>query len=98
VSWVYGPTFSKKPERERDRSRRGRGSDSDEALGLVNALRCKQVYVYAMGSEPWIQYVLDVHYHDDSPPIVHSKRFVEACRQRGIHAERLHGAKQIRLD
>jgi L-ascorbate metabolism protein UlaG (beta-lactamase superfamily) len=95
VSWVYGPAFTKKPERERDRSRRGRASNCDEALALVELLGSPDVYVYAMGSEPWLQYVLDVHYEDDSNPIVQSNRLVQTCRERGLHAQRLHGAQIV---
>lgn len=95
VSWVYGPTFTKKLEREKSQSRRGRASDSQEALALVGQLKCSSIYVYAMGSEPWIEYVLDVHYTDTSNPIVHSNRLIAACKAQGIHAERLHGARDI---
>lgn len=97
VSWVYGPTFTKKPDRDKDHSRRGRGSDSDEALALVEYLKCSQVYVYAMGSEPWVQHILDVHYTEDSNAIVHSNRFARECQEKGVKAERLHGAKEILL-
>jgi L-ascorbate metabolism protein UlaG (beta-lactamase superfamily) len=95
VSWVYGPAFTKRLARDKDRSRRGRASDCKEVLNLLENIDCKRVYVYAMGSEPWMQYVLDVHYTDSSNPIIQSQQLIDACRSRGIFAERLHGATEM---
>ena len=94
VSWVYGPIFTKKPERADDRSRRGRGSNFDEAMNLVSLFDCREVYVYAMGEEPWLQYVLDVHYTPESNPIVQSNELVATCSERNIRSERLFGRKE----
>ena len=98
MSWIYGPLLTQKIERQKDHSRRLAGSNYDRALGIVEQFRCKEVYVYAMGQEPWLNYVMSIKYTEKSNPIVHSNRLMETCHSRGITAERLFGEKEILLD
>jgi L-ascorbate metabolism protein UlaG (beta-lactamase superfamily) len=56
VSWVYGPIFTDMPERIKDHSRRGRGCNFKEGMNMVHQFNCKEVYVYAIGAEPWVNY------------------------------------------
>lgn len=95
ASWVYGPVFSEKQEREKDFTRRGRGSNFKEGMNLVDRFNFKEVYVYAMGEEPWIKHILDVHYTEHSNPIIQSNMLIEKCRQKGIIAERLFAEKEL---
>ncbi|MDX6183159.1 MBL fold metallo-hydrolase [Flavobacterium sp. Fl-77] len=95
ASWVYGPIFTTKQEREKDFSRRGRGSNYDEGIKMVNCFNVKEVYVYAMGEEPWVRHILDVEYTDESNPIVQSNMLMKDCRNRGIVAERLFAEKEL---
>jgi L-ascorbate metabolism protein UlaG (beta-lactamase superfamily) len=96
-SWIYGPLMTQRIEREKDHSRRLAGSNYGRALNIVEQLHCKEVYVYAMGQEPWLNYVMSIKYTDKSNPIIHSNRLIETCRDRGITAERLFGEKEILL-
>jgi hypothetical protein len=64
---------------------------------MVDQFHCKEVYVYAMGQEPWLNYVMSVKYTETSKPIVESNRLIEDCHSRGIIAERLFGEKEILL-
>ena len=80
-----------------DQSRRLNGSDYNKAIDLVNQFNCKQAYVYAMGQEPWLNYVTTVKYYPDSKPILESDKFVEECKKRGIKSERLFGKKEIHI-
>jgi L-ascorbate metabolism protein UlaG (beta-lactamase superfamily) len=95
VSWVYGPLFTHKPPREKDHTRRGRGCNAAEGLELVRIFNCKEVYVYAMGAEPWVRYILNMHYTDKSNPIVQSNLLLEECHRVGRIAERLFAEKEI---
>jgi L-ascorbate metabolism protein UlaG (beta-lactamase superfamily) len=95
ASWAYGPLFPKVLEREADRSRRGRGSNFKEGLKLVEAFNCKEVYVYAMGQEPWLKHILDLEYTNESNPIIQSNYLIETCESRGIVAERLFGEREL---
>jgi len=97
MSWIYGPLLTQRIERPKDHSRRLAGSNFERAIALVNEFRCKEVYVYAMGQEPWLNYVMSIKYTEKSNPIIQSDRLIEVCRSRGIVAERLFGEKEILL-
>jgi L-ascorbate metabolism protein UlaG (beta-lactamase superfamily) len=97
LSWLYGPLLTKRLEREKDHSRRLAGSNYERALAIVEQFRSKEVYVYAMGQEPWLNYVMSIKYTEKSNPIIQSNQLIETCRSRGIIAERLFGEKEILL-
>jgi L-ascorbate metabolism protein UlaG (beta-lactamase superfamily) len=98
LSWLYGPLLLRPIERGKDRSRRLSGSDYDQAVAIVNRFRCRDVYVYAMGQEPWLNHVMSIKYTAESRPIVESNRLIDECTARGIVAERLFGEKEILID
>jgi L-ascorbate metabolism protein UlaG (beta-lactamase superfamily) len=95
MSWLYGPLLTRSLDRKMDQSRRFSGSNYERGIGIVNRFNCKDVYVYAMGQEPWLTYALSIRYTDESNPIIHSNRLVQDCRSRGIESERLFGKKEI---
>ena len=97
LSWIYGALLTKPVERRMDQSRRLSGSDYPRAIDLVTKLNCGQVYVYAMGQEPWLSYITSIEYTDESRPIIESNKLVEACRERGITSERLYVMKEMFL-
>lgn len=98
LTWLYGPLLTRPLNRSMDHSRRLAGSNYERAQNMVNALQCKEVYVYAMGQEPWLNYIMSVKYTEASNPIVQSNKLIAACRERGMTAERLFGEKQILID
>jgi L-ascorbate metabolism protein UlaG (beta-lactamase superfamily) len=98
LSWLYGPLLVQPLERGMDQSRRLAGSDYQQGMAIVNEFNCKEAYVYAMGQEPWLNYVMSIKYTDQSRPIIESTRLIEECRARGIVAERLFGEKEILID
>jgi L-ascorbate metabolism protein UlaG (beta-lactamase superfamily) len=95
LTWLYGPLLTQRIERAMDESRRLSGSNYEQAMAMVDIFNCQSVYVYAMGQEPWLNYVMRIKYTEQSRPIVESNRLLEACRQRGITAERLFGEREI---
>ena len=95
LTWLYGPLLLDELSREKDGSRRLAGSDCEKGLHLVNIFNPKEVYVYAMGQEPWVEFISSIKYTDESNPIVQSNRLVAQCRARGLVAERLYGEKEI---
>ena len=97
LSWLYGPLFTRPLPRKQDQSRRLDGSNFEKANDLVQRLGAKQVYVYAMGQEPWLTYLTSIQYTEQSRPIVDSNRLVAECRRNGLIAERLFGRKEILL-
>jgi L-ascorbate metabolism protein UlaG (beta-lactamase superfamily) len=97
MTWLYGALLTKPLSRKMDQSRRFDGSDFRKGIGVVDLLKPKQVYVYAMGQEPWLTYLTSLVYTDQSRPIVESNRLVEDCRGRGVESERLFGRKELFL-
>lgn len=97
LTWVYGPLLTKPVDRRMDESRRLSGSNFVRAIDLVERVRCRQAYVYAMGQEPWLTHIMSLKYDADSIQIIESDKLVETCRGRGITAERLFGQKEIFL-
>jgi len=98
LSWLYGPLLTKPLARKQDQSRRLNGSDHERGIGIIDCLRPSQVYVYAMGQEPWLTYLTSIKYTETSRPILESNELVAACRSRGIKSERLFGHKEIGMD
>jgi L-ascorbate metabolism protein UlaG (beta-lactamase superfamily) len=97
LSWVYGPLLTRPLDRKMDQSRRLAGSNYERAIDIVNRFNCRDTYVYAMGQEPWLNYIMSVKYTEESNPIKASNRLIQDCLARGIQAERLFGEKEILL-
>jgi L-ascorbate metabolism protein UlaG (beta-lactamase superfamily) len=98
LSWLYGPLLTQRIDRSMDESRRLAGSNFEQGMSIIDLFHCREAYVYAMGQEPWLNYIMSIKYTADSRPIVESNRLIEACRERGIIAERLFGEKEILLE
>jgi L-ascorbate metabolism protein UlaG (beta-lactamase superfamily) len=95
LSWLYGPLLTEEISRDNDQSRRLAGSDFKKGMYLVNTFHPKEAYVYAMGQEPWLEFISTVKYTAESHPIVQSNLLVAECLRQGITAERLYGEKEI---
>jgi L-ascorbate metabolism protein UlaG (beta-lactamase superfamily) len=95
LTWLYGPLLTKSIERAMDESRRLSGSDFEQAMSLVRQFGCKSAYVYAMGQEPWLTYIMSLKYTDESRQIIESNRLIDECAKQGIYAERLFGQKEV---
>lgn len=94
LTWVYGPLLSAPLNREFDRNRTVSGSNFEKAWAIVQKLQCKKVYIYAMGQEPWLEYILALKYSPTSIQIMESDKLIEACQSKGIESERLFGKKE----
>jgi L-ascorbate metabolism protein UlaG (beta-lactamase superfamily) len=95
LSWLYGPLLTEPLDREMDRSRRLAGSNFEQGKHLVDLFGISELYVYAMGQEPWLNYIMSVKYTDESNPIIASNKLIAYCEERGINAERLFGEKEL---
>lgn len=98
LSWLYGPLLTKKIERAMDESRRLAGSSFDQAIDIVRRFNSKETYVYAMGQEPWLGYIMSLKYTEQSRPIIESNRLIQECLKQGSFAERLFGEKEILIE
>jgi L-ascorbate metabolism protein UlaG (beta-lactamase superfamily) len=97
LTWLYGPLLTNPLSRSMDQSRRLDGSDHRKGMEIINQLNPAQVYVYAMGQEPWLTFLTSIQYTDESRPIVESNKLVAECQGRGITSERLFGHKEVIL-
>jgi len=95
LTWLYGPLLTEELARDKDQSRRLSGCDFNRGMHLVNIFHPKEVYVYAMGQEPWLEFISSVKYTDKSNPIVQSNQLVAECRNRELISERLFGEKEL---
>jgi L-ascorbate metabolism protein UlaG (beta-lactamase superfamily) len=84
MSWMYGPLLHTPLPRKMDQSRRLNGSNGARAIEIVRRLQPKEVYVYAMGREPWLGHVMSMGYHDDAPQLIEARKLMAYCREHGI--------------
>src|SRR6185436_17321540 len=93
--WLYGPLMPNQLEREKDQSRRLAGCNYELAKGLIDVFNPRDVFIYAMGMEPWLKFISSIKYTDESRPIIESNKVLEYCTSKGIDSERLFGEKII---
>jgi len=98
LSWLYGPLLTEELARDKDQSRRLSGCNYEKGMHLINIFNPKEAYVYAMGAEPWLEFISTIRYTPESHPIVQSDKLVNECMGRGIISERLYGEKEILYD
>jgi len=95
LTWLYGPLLTEDLARDKDGTRRFAGSNCEKGMTLVDIFHPKEIYVYAMGQEPWIEFISSIKYTDQSNPIIASNELVTRCTEMGIVAERLFGEKEL---
>ena len=64
---------------------------------MVDELKPKEIYVYAMGQEPWLGYITSIKYTEESNPIIASNKLIAECQERGLASERLFGEREMFL-
>jgi L-ascorbate metabolism protein UlaG (beta-lactamase superfamily) len=95
LSWLYGPLLTKDLPRDMDATRRLAGSNFEKGDAIVKIFNPTELYVYAMGQEPWLEFISSIKYTDESNPIITSNKLIEECSNSGMIAERLFGEKEI---
>jgi L-ascorbate metabolism protein UlaG (beta-lactamase superfamily) len=98
LTWLYGPLLTQELNREFDQSRRLSGSDFQKGMHLIHIFHPKEAYVYAMGQEPWLEFISSIKYTETSRPIVQSDMLVQECARQNIITERLFGEKELLYD
>ncbi len=97
LSWLYGPLITQEITKAQDMSRRLSGSDSSKAWKIAQQLKCNQIYIYAMGQEPWLSHIMALNDQNSSKPLSESEEFIARCLENGIYAERLLHKKEFFL-
>jgi thioester reductase-like protein len=96
-TWAYEPLLTQPVAHKLAQTRRLDGSNAERAKALVQQLRPQQVYVYAMGQEPWLTFITSINYSEDAVPIRESNQLIEYCKQQQIPSQRLLGQKNMEL-
>ena len=98
LSWSCGPLFPFKPPHHIEHTRRYQGCDSKAALQILAAVGATRVYNYAMGQEPWIEFLLGLGLQEDSQQIRESDALLARTRAKNfLGSERLYGTGEILL-
>jgi L-ascorbate metabolism protein UlaG (beta-lactamase superfamily) len=97
LNWLYEPLLTNGVGRRNNESRRLSGADCARAQAVLSAIETPRVYIYAMGQEPWLKYIMGLEYTPDAVQLRESNRFMQACADAGIEAERLYLHKELLL-
>ena len=95
LSWTYGPYLPISIDRKKDQSRRLNGSDSLRGMKLIHSLGCKNVFIYAMGSEPWLQFLTSIDPDENTVPKVNARELIENCKASNIQAKLLYAYAEV---
>ena len=95
LTWLYGPLLPEPLDRDKDEARRLAGCNFSQSKALIDVFNPRNVFVYAMGMEPWLKYISSIKYTDESLPIIESNKLLEYCKEKKIESERLFGEKII---
>ncbi|MDN5217522.1 MBL fold metallo-hydrolase [Fulvivirgaceae bacterium BMA12] len=95
LTWLYGPLLTEELHRDKDSTRRFAGSNYERGKCLVDIFNPQEVYVYAMGLEPWLKFISSIRYTEESNPIIASNKLIKYCIEKELVAERLYGEKEL---
>jgi L-ascorbate metabolism protein UlaG (beta-lactamase superfamily) len=95
LTWLYGPLLTKPISRRNDESRRLSASNCERAWKLVKDLGCTRTFIYAMGQEPWLRYLMGLEYKPDSIQLKQARSFVERCVDAGVEVEHLSISREM---
>lgn len=98
LAWLYEPLMGKPISRKNNESRRLSGANCERAWNVLTEIQPPRVFIYAMGQEPWLQYMMGLKYEPDSIQLVESDKFLEQCKQAGIDGERLYCSREIEFE
>jgi hypothetical protein len=96
-TWLYGALHTKLVGKKIKESRRLNGSDFDKARQIAEVFKPSQVFLYALGLEPWYKYFMGIDYSENSMQIIETAKMIENCAANRIPAERLYGKKTVEL-
>lgn len=97
LTWLYGPLLTKAISRRDDESRRLSGANFERAWNVVQEVSTPRVFVYAMGQEPWLRYIMGLEYTPESIQLQEMGAFLDKCNQAGIQAEQLNISYEMTL-
>ncbi len=97
LRWLYGSLLTQPISKDANESRRFNGSDFFAASFMADTFNAAQVYVYALGIEPWYAYFMGISYNEDDVQLVESQKLVDHCLEKSIPSKRLQGYEYWQL-
>jgi hypothetical protein len=95
LSWLYSPLLTSPISRKNDESRRLSGLDSEQAWKVLQEFEAANVFVYAMGQEPWLRFIMGLEYTPESVQKKEVKMFLDRCAGAEVHAECLYMSREM---
>lgn len=95
LTWLYGPLMTKPVTRRNDKSRRLSASNCERAWKLIKQLGSQRAFIYAMGQEPWLRYLMGLEYKPEAVQLQQARSFVERCTEAGVQVEHLDISKEM---
>ncbi len=96
-TWLYGALHTKLVSKKIKESRRLNGSDFEQAYSIAKIFKPSQIYLYALGMEPWYKYFMGLEYNEYSEQVVQTGKMLDVCKENGIPASRLYGKMTLEL-
>lgn len=96
-NWLYGPLITGVVLDHDNKHRRLASSDAMRAHRFAKDIKAKKVFVYALGQEPWLSYVMGAKHSADARQIREADKLVTLLNQDGVPAKRLYLKDQFCL-
>lgn len=98
LSWTCGAFLPAQPEVRIEQSRRYKGADSIRARNIIDAVKADRLFIYAMGLEPWLEFILGLAYSKDAIQLKEATKLIQDAHRSGLHqAELLKGTRELQL-
>jgi len=97
LTWLYGPLLTRPISRRDDESRRLSGLDSQRAWNILQEFDSRKIFVYAMGQEPWLRYIMGLEYTPDSVQLKEMEALLARCHEAGREAEYLYVSRDMQF-
>ncbi|HJK88189.1 MAG: MBL fold metallo-hydrolase [Candidatus Megaira endosymbiont of Mesostigma viride] len=98
LTFQYGGLITIPISNAQDQTRRLSCSDYIKALSLLKISGSREVYIYAMGLEPWLNHLMALDYQGGATPQMESvKKFIDTCKLQGVYSELLFAKKEFLL-
>lgn len=97
LRWGYAHLFARPVSREMDRSRRQRAANADEIIAMLERMKPKRFYNYAMGLEPWMFPILGVSEGHAAERVPAQDTVADYCSSHGIEFEKPFASMELLL-
>ncbi|WP_459780728.1 MBL fold metallo-hydrolase [Photobacterium sp. R1] len=96
-TWLYEPVLNQGHQPEYAKNRRLTGCDCDETEQLIQLINPDSVFVYAMGLEPWLEYLIGKPATFDDYIVREYKRLEEKMSQKDRSLKLLYWSEEISI-